>query len=338
MSPTILISNPTPDLYGSSRMAVESAAAMREAGWRVVVTMTASGPLVDALEAVGAEVRLCETPVLRKGLLNPRGLARLAWQVVRSVPAGLRLLRDVRPDVLYANTVLQPLWIMLAWVRRVPVVGHVHEGEASATKLMRKVLAAPLLCASAIIVNSRFSTGVLVGAIARLGSRAVVVYNGVAGPPVVVAPRESLDPPIRLLYVGRLSERKGVRDAVDAVGILEQRGFSAVLDVVGDIFPGYEWVEDDLRARIGWAGTTQRVRLLGFQPDVWPHLADGRHLAGAFEARRALRQHRGGGRARGAPGHRHAHQRAPRGHRRMAAAITVEPADPMPRCAVSKPP
>ncbi len=64
-----------------------------------------------------------------------------------------------------------------------------------------------------------------------------------------------------------------MQDAVDAVGILAERGVDAQLDVVGDAFPGYEWMVEDLTRRIDDAGTGDRVRLRGFDPEIWPHLA-----------------------------------------------------------------
>ena len=132
MTLTILATNPNPDLYGASRMMLESVAGFREGGCHVTVSIPSRGPLVDAVEALGAEFRPCPTPVLRKGDLSPVGLARLAWRTVAAIPPGVRLLRSVSPDVLYANTIIEPLWLLLAGVRRVPVVCHVHEGESGA--------------------------------------------------------------------------------------------------------------------------------------------------------------------------------------------------------------
>ena len=71
------------------------------------------------------------TPVLRKTYLTPRGLLRLFALTARSIPAEVRVLREVRPDVIYVNTITQPLWLVLGRCLRIPVVCHVHEGEAS---------------------------------------------------------------------------------------------------------------------------------------------------------------------------------------------------------------
>ncbi|MGZ4801547.1 MAG: glycosyltransferase family 4 protein [Acidimicrobiia bacterium] len=270
---TVLVVHPGAELYGADRMMLESVEGFVERGWRVVVSLPTSGPLVGAIESRGVEVRPCDTPVLRKAFLGPRGLLQLAGISLRALVPGLKLLRSVRPDVVYVSTLTLPMWIVLARCLRIPVVCHVHEAESKASAIVRKGLAAPLLLARQIAVNSRFSAGVLTDAWPRLAPRCTVVYNGVAGPPAPTAPRTALEPPIRLLYLGRLSERKGVPDAVDVLAVLESRGLVAQLDVVGDVFPGYEWVVDDLRRRANAAGTDSRVHLHGFDADIWPHLA-----------------------------------------------------------------
>jgi glycosyltransferase involved in cell wall biosynthesis len=53
--------------------------------------------------------------------------------------------------------------------------------------------------------------------------------------------------------------------------VLEDRGVAAVLDVVGDVFPGYEWFEEELTQEFGDLLSSGRLRLRGFAADVWPH-------------------------------------------------------------------
>ena len=193
---------------------------------------------------------------------------------MRSIPAKVRILRDVRPDVIYVNTVLQPLWMLLCRLLRIPVACHVHEAEASAARTVRIALALPLVLAHRLILNSHFSIRVLVETLPRVEARCVVVMNGVTGPSEVQAPRPTIDGAVRLLYVGRLSDRKGTADAIEAVKLLDDRGIEARLDIVGAVFPGYESVEDDLRRQVADAHLTEHVQFLGFRPDIWPWLAD----------------------------------------------------------------
>jgi glycosyltransferase involved in cell wall biosynthesis len=274
-APTVLATNPSTDLYGSSRMFLESVQGMLAQGWSVVVSIPEpSGPLLDEAERRGAHVRSVPSPVLRKACLNPRGVVRLTGEALRAIPAEIRVLREVRPDVIYVNTIIQPLWLVLGRCMRIPVVCHVHEGEASAPWLVRKVLTAPLLLARRLVLNSHFSLRVLAGAMPRAQARAVVVVNGVPGPRRVEPPRAALNGTVRLLYLGRLSERKGVGDAIEALRLLRARGIDAHLDILGAAVPGKEIVEVELRAQVADAQLGGRVKFLGFKPEVWPHLAE----------------------------------------------------------------
>ncbi len=272
-APRLLVAHPGADLYGSDRMLLESVDAMVGQGWRVTVALPDGGPLVPELERRGVAVAFCPTPVLRKSALRPRGLARLAVQTLRSIPAGLALLRREQVQAVYVSTLTIPLWVLLARVARRPVAVHVHEAEGAAPALVRRALAAPLLAATVLLVNSRYSLQVLAGAVPALGRRGRIVPNGVAGPPAVVPARRALEAPVRLVYVGRLSPRKGVDVAVEAAAELARRGLAVRLDVVGSVFGGYEWFESDLRERVRQAGLADAVAFHGFQDDVWAHLA-----------------------------------------------------------------
>ena len=268
-TPVVLVAHPSADLYGSDRMLIESVAGMVAQGWRVVVTVPAPGPLVPELERVGAEIAFCPAPVLRKQALRPRGFLALVGSALSALPAAWRLVRSTRADVVYVNTLTVPLWLLVARLARRPAVCHVHEAEGSAPALVRRALVLPLLLARALMVNSRYTLGVLTGALPRLERRATVVYNGVGGPAAPVPPRAALQGALRLAYVGRISPRKGVAVAVTALRELLGRGVDARLDLVGAVFPGYEWFEAELRAAVADGAMDDKVTFRGFTSDPW---------------------------------------------------------------------
>ena len=269
---TILVAHPSADLYGSDRMLLESVAAMVAQGWQVVVTLPGPGPLVPELAAQGAEVRFCPVPVLRKSVLRPAGLARFLVASVASVLPCCRLIARFGGGGVYVNTMTIPSWLLLARVMRRRVTAHVHEAEGSASARMRRLLSLPLLLAHRIVVNSTFSLDVLSSANRLLRTRATVIYNGVVGPRKVTPARQVLDQPVRLLYVGRLSPRKGPQVAVAAAAELRRRGRDVRLDLLGSVYPGYEWFEAELRAAVATAGLEDLVTFLGFDADIWSHV------------------------------------------------------------------
>jgi glycosyltransferase involved in cell wall biosynthesis len=271
---TVLIAHPSAELYGSDRVLLETVQGLCENGARVVVTLPTTGPLVAAIGARGGVVELCPTPVVRKEALRPLGALRLLGATIRAVPAGLSLLRRIRPDVVFVNTLTIPLWVVLGRLTRRSVVCHVHEAERSAPAIARRLLAAPVLLAHHVIVNSRFSLDVLAGSFSVLRHRATVVYNGIVGPSQPVAAREQICDAARLLYVGRLSPRKGPGVALDALSLLVSRGVDARLDLVGSVFPGYEWFSDELADQVATDPMLRdRVSFHGFVSDVWPRTA-----------------------------------------------------------------
>lgn len=269
---TILVAHPGSELYGSDRVLLESVSGLVSDGWDVLVTVPADGPLVSELRRRGARVELCPAPVVRKSVLRPRGFVSFAATTLRGLRRGGALLRRERPAAVFVNTVTIPLWIGLARLARVPAVVHVHEGEGTASPLVKKVLTAPLLLAQTVIANSTFSVEVLRSAFPSVARRTTVVYNAVPGPDRREPARTAIDGDLRVAYVGRLSPRKGVDVAIDAIAELERRGVPARLDLVGAVFPGYEWYERDLRRKVDEKRLQSRVAFRGFQPSVWDYL------------------------------------------------------------------
>lgn len=270
-----LVAHPGAELYGSDRVMLESVAGFIEAGADVVVALPEPGPLVEELRAAGARIEIVPTLVLRKSLLRPRNWGVLLASAFRGHRAARRLLREHRPDAVYVSTVTLPLWPLNAAAARVPCLVHLHEGEQAASRLVKRGIYAPVGLARDIVVNSEFSRDVLRQAFRRLADHAHVVYNGVAGPPSTTPARADLTPPSRLVYVGRLSPRKGPDLILEALALLPDELGPVELDLVGDVFAGYEWYEQQLRARLEELGLADRVRLLGFRPQVWDAVAAG---------------------------------------------------------------
>jgi len=253
-------------------MLLEAIRGMVEAGWDPLLLVPEAGALTEAVMAWGVPVRTGSFPVLRKSALTPGGFLRLAARTLTSARQGWGLLSRGRPDVVYVSTVTTPLWPILARARGVPVVCHVHEAESGASGFLQRALALPLLATDALVLNSRFALEVLLRSAPRLRDRSTVVPNGVEGPPTPMPPRVG-GGPTRLLYVGRLSERKGVLVALEALELLVGEGLDVHLDLVGSVFSDHVVFGEELRRRASQPALAGRTTFHGFQDSVWPHLA-----------------------------------------------------------------
>ncbi|MBL0884706.1 glycosyltransferase family 4 protein [Myceligenerans indicum] len=283
---TVLLTHPSAELYGSDLQLVETAIALRQAGASVVVALAQDGPLVTELHDAGAEVEIVDAPVLRKAHLTPRGIAGLFLHTVRAAPRMVGIVRRHRPHAVVVNTVTIPAWLGISRFAGVAPVCHVHEAEADAALPVRIGLNAPLLLARDVVVNSATARDVVVGAVPPLRRRTRIVYNGVPGPGDGPAASGRPDPDSspgdpagtpagtarRVVLVGRLSPRKGTDVALEAVGRLRQEGRDVRLTLCGSVFAGYEWFEEELRARATRPDLAGAVDFAGYA-DPWEWFA-----------------------------------------------------------------
>ncbi|MGI5189611.1 glycosyltransferase family 4 protein [Promicromonospora sp. CA-289599] len=278
---TVLLAHASVELYGSDLQLVETAAGCVDAGADVVVVLPGDGPLAGRMRDVGARVETLDMPVLRKAHLTPRGIVALGLGTLRALGPMTRLIRRVRPDAVLVNTLTIPAWLVAARLAGVAPVCHVHEAEADARWAVRVGLAAPLLLARDVVVNSAAARDVVVSAVPALRRRTRVVYNGVPGPPDVplsdggaeggaaAAPGSA-----HVVLVGRLSPRKGSDVALEAVALLRGTGRDVRLTLCGSVFAGYEWFEDQLRVRASADDLAGAVDLVGYA-DPWEWFARG---------------------------------------------------------------
>ncbi len=265
------MATPSADLYGADLQLLESVAALRERGWRVVVVTPSRGPLLERLTALGAEVEQVPFPVLRRASMSLGGAASLAARSPEALALLRRVVRRVGPQVVYVNTVTLPWWLLAGRAAGVPVVCHVHEAEARDRALVRRALAAPLALADVTIVNSRTTLEVTSTAAPYVRRRLRLVRNGVRGPAVAPSPR-ARSGAFRLLVVGRVSPRKAPDVALEAAALLRTAGLPVRLELCGTPGPGHEGFAHELRRRADRPDLEGAVTFTGYESPIWPAL------------------------------------------------------------------
>ena len=268
---TLLIAHPSADLYGADLQLLESVSAMTERGWRVVVAVPADGPLVERLQARGADVGFTQFPVLRRANSSLAGFASMLGSAMCCLPRLVGLIRRMRPDVVYVNTVTLPWWLLASRLAGRPTICHLHEAESGDNHLVLKALLSPLKLAHAVIVISRSTLDAMADVVPGLRGRARLIYNGVPGP--AGEPKQAIRAgAVRSVVVGRLSPRKAPHLALDAIGQLRSRGYDVTLDVVGTAFDGYEWYVESLHTRASQPDLDGAVTFVGYASPIWPVL------------------------------------------------------------------
>lgn len=273
MQRTVLVAHMSGDVYGSDLQLLESVSALVDRGWQVVVALAKGGPLVQMLRDRGAEVCEVGFPVLSHAHASFAGILRLATASPSALIRIRRLIRAVRPQVVYVNTVTLPWWLLAARISSTPVLCHVHEAEDVGSRAILFALNLPLLLANQIISNSQASIEATCRLVPGLRSRTRLIYNGVPSPDETLAMPDFSARPCRILVVGRLSPRKAQEVALEAVAILRSEGKEVDLEICGTPFKGYEWYEDLLRQRAEQEDLDGHVTLSGYVSPIWRALA-----------------------------------------------------------------
>jgi glycosyltransferase involved in cell wall biosynthesis len=221
---------------------------------RPLALLPFEGPLSRDLRAADVEVLTGPLPVLRRELLSPSGVARLAGDVARARPALGRLIRAQRIDVVHANTSVI-LGLRAVAPRLVTHVREIYPEVPVAWPLHRRAL----LRSDTVVCVSEATRRALAA------PRARVIHDGLA-----IDPRRAPRAEARLALglpqdafvaavLGRVSGWKGQEVLARAITEVD----NGLCLVAGDAWPGQEHYEDRLREIGG-----ERLRMAGFRDDV----------------------------------------------------------------------
>ncbi|HEY7412125.1 MAG TPA: glycosyltransferase [Vicinamibacteria bacterium] len=249
---------------GAERVVADLARGLDRARFRALVCcLDFKGRLAEGLEADGIPVFALD----KRG----RGDARVLFRLVR-------LMRREGVQVVHTHLWTASFWGRLAAaVAGVPVVV-VTEHNLDVWRGPLRTLADRLLArgTDAFVFVSRPVEAFYRARLGRHGARGVVVHNGVdlapfARPPGAAEARArlGLPPAARVAgVVGRLEERKGHRFFLEAMA----RVVAADADAMG-LVVGEGSQAEALRAQHGALALGDRVRLLGYRPDLAETLA-----------------------------------------------------------------
>jgi glycosyltransferase involved in cell wall biosynthesis len=254
--------------YGADRQLALLATGLDPERYRALVVLAMDGELREDLRAAGVEVLVRPLAVLRRAALSPAGLARLAGTLAADGARLARLARERRVAVVHTNTSVTLGGCAASRLARIPHVWHVREIYAGFERYWpayRRLL----LTADALPCVSRATC-------AQLGGhpRARVLHDGLAPMPRRSAPEAAratlgLAPDAFVCAIlGRISTWKGQDVLIRALADPALSGSDAIALVAGDPWRGEERRLTELRTLAGELGVGERVRFVGFRPDV----------------------------------------------------------------------
>ncbi len=236
----------------------------------MIVCLSDEGPLVEQLQSIGARVRILNLAILRKGYFTLTGILNRAvlFQVAVVRLAIIILLEKI--DLVYSNTVAVLVGLFAAKITRRHHVWHVHEIIYS-PRIVHVTLKSLMKESDLnIFVSSQcrncWSDGSDAGQ--------VVLHNGLDLTRFKMtrpAHRKELgvgDDIVVIGMVGRVHYWKGQEYFLKIASSLSQKYHDLLFVLVGDAFPGYEYLYQRIERLISQLGLNSKVINLGYRTDV----------------------------------------------------------------------
>ncbi|MCH6199820.1 glycosyltransferase family 4 protein [Aquiflexum sp. LQ15W] len=274
-SPTeknILMLHGSSDLYGASKIFLESVRALKHAGFGVLVVLSEDGPLVEELKKLNAEVHIHKLGILRRKYFNPSGLLNRFKTILRAKAFLEKLMSEERITHIYSNTSAVLVGAFLARKKGVKHIWHLHE-----------ILLSPgwFVWMMGKIINMNSDKVVLVslavwdnwkGKVEE--SKLVLVHNGIDYKPYVECKTgikteiPGSGEKVLIGMIGRINHWKGQGYFLDIAQSLVQIHENVHFVIVGDAYPGTEHLITEMEEKIKNSGLQTHVSYLGFRRDI----------------------------------------------------------------------
>jgi len=230
------------------------------------VVLAEDGPLVGDLRDAGVEVLVRPLAVVRRSLMNPRGITRIVAAFALDAGGLGRLARSRSVDIVHSNTSVTLGGAATARLAGVPHVWHVREIYAGFERWFASYRRF-LLTADALPCVSAATAAQFAG-----HPRAGVIADGVPYPPRPV-PREEARAVLGLpgdafvaALLGRIAPWKGQGVLVRALARSDE---ATVALICGAPWPGDEHVRRAVEELAVSLGVASRTRLTGMvEPDL----------------------------------------------------------------------
>ncbi|WP_255590423.1 MULTISPECIES: glycosyltransferase [unclassified Algoriphagus] len=268
----ILFLTSSADLYGSSRIFLEAIKALQKSGINPVVVIPHQGPLEIYLSELGIPVYIFNLGILRRKYVSPLGLINRANKNLKAYRFLSSLHEKFQFELVYSNTLAVIIGSIFSRRKNIPHTWHIHEiipGPKPLVKLLSSLLdkgtPQPIAVSEAVAAHWQ--------KLLRK-SKVQVIHNGIpyqaflenvdqAKKRIGVAEKK-----VCIGMVGRINPGKGQLFFLEMAKQLSQQYPETHFLLVGDPYPGYEPILEEIHEEIRSNHLESKVSYLGFRKDI----------------------------------------------------------------------
>ncbi len=268
----ILFLQSSSEQYGSGKIILQVLRLYRSEGLTPVVVLTGPGPLVEELKEEGFLVRIQNLGILRRKYVNPAGLLNRFSKNLKAYRFLDELHSEFKFELVYSNTLAVIVGAYWAKRNRLPHIWHIHEilpGPAPLVKLLSKMIdsSTPRPIAVSEAVSNQWKPKLKL-------AKMEVIHNGIPYDEFLKTyptAKSELGLPVDKLIItmiGRINPGKGQFFFLEMASRISKTYPQCHFVLVGDPFPGYEYIQDEIRFAIIEKGLSEKVIDLGFRTDI----------------------------------------------------------------------
>jgi glycosyltransferase involved in cell wall biosynthesis len=283
----ILLLHSSSDIYGASKIFLQTVKLLKDKGHYTVVALSATGPLSIALENMGVEVYIINLAILRRKYFNVSGVLNRYQKWGAAVKALSALIDSHQIDTIYSNTVAVLVGGYIAKKKNLQHIWHVHEIIEKPVFLHAFLASRLRNWADKIIVVSKAVEAHWKDSVTQ--HKMFQVYNGLPAissndtPNISSNPahslRTKLSIPTEAIVIGmaaRIHFWKGQTYFIEIAQALLQNAKQQTptpaaplyFIIAGDPFPGYEHLQVEMEKAILDNQLSDRVFYVGLVNDM----------------------------------------------------------------------
>ena len=270
----ILFLHSSSDVYGASKIFLQTVSIAKNNGHHVVVGLSKKGELEKAFLDLGVPVEIINLGILRRQYFNFKGIVNRYKQWNKAIPVLESIIQSHQINLIYSNTAAVLIGAYIAKRRSIKHTWHIHEIIEKPIFLHRFLSWCFKHYADQLIVVSK--------AVEKHWQKDIdnnkikQIYNGIETVQSTSLPsfRTTLNIPSNALVIGmaaRIHYWKGQSYFVDiANALLEIENSTAPLYflIAGDPYTGYEYLLDQLMKQIHQLKRKDQIIYLGFVKEM----------------------------------------------------------------------
>ncbi len=272
----ILLLHSSSDLYGASKIFLQTIQILKGQGHTCHVVISANGPLVDKLKQDNISVTVINLGIIRRKYFTPFGIINRVNKWYKANELLNKFIQQNSIELVYANTTAVLLGAYLANKNKIKHVWHVHEIIEKPKFLfltiqwIMKQYTSTIICVSKAVQHhwSKNAPSLL--------SKMQVIYNGIG--PVEKSTEANFktqyqipEEAIVIGMAGRVHYWKGQQYFLQIAQQLlklaaDKNQYPPLYFIItGDAFPGYEYLVDEINEFINENKLAKHVFYTGFE-------------------------------------------------------------------------